>query len=40
VAGRRKVSGKSLRANDPHLVLSAPAIWYFAQLQAPDADGL
>src|SRR5690606_4404391 len=22
-----------------HLGLSAPAIWYFARLQAPDADG-
>ena len=35
VAGTRTVSGKPLLANDPHLGLSAPAIWYFARLQAP-----
>jgi penicillin amidase len=40
VDGRRTVSGKPLLANDPHLGLSAPAIWYFAHLQAPDVDGL
>jgi penicillin G amidase len=36
VAGARSSSGKPLLANDPHLGLSAPAIWYFARLQAPD----
>ncbi|KRC19051.1 penicillin acylase family protein [Acidovorax sp. Root217] len=35
VAGSRTESGKPLLANDPHLSLSAPAIWYFARLQAP-----
>ncbi|MCT9809036.1 penicillin acylase family protein [Acidovorax sp. Be4] len=35
VAGRRSASGKPLLANDPHLGLSAPAIWYYAHLQAP-----
>jgi penicillin G amidase len=40
VDGSRTVSGKPLLANDPHLGLSAPAIWYFAHLQAPDADGI
>ncbi len=42
VAGSHTVSGKPLLANDPHLGLSAPAIWYFASLQAPasrTADG-
>ena len=39
VDGSRSASGKPLLANDPHLGLSAPAIWYFARLQAPDADG-
>ncbi|ART48228.1 penicillin acylase family protein [Acidovorax carolinensis] len=42
LAGTRTVSGKPLLANDPHLGLSAPAIWYFARLQAPAgvaADG-
>jgi penicillin G amidase len=37
VAGQRSTSGKPLLANDPHLGLSAPAIWYFARLQAPAA---
>jgi penicillin G amidase len=36
VDGSRTASGKPLLANDPHLGLSAPAIWYFARLQAPD----
>lgn len=40
VAGSRTKSGQPLLANDPHLGLSAPAIWYFARLQAPDAGGL
>ena len=35
VAGSHTVSGKPLLANDPHLGLSAPAIWYFASLRAP-----
>jgi len=42
VAGSHTASGKPLLANDPHLGLSAPAIWYFARLQAPaerNADG-
>ena len=40
VGGSRTVSGKPLLANDPHLGLSAPAIWYFAHLKAPDVDGI
>jgi len=36
VAGTRSATGKPLLANDPHLALSAPAIWYFAHLDAPD----
>jgi penicillin amidase len=35
VAGSHTTSGKPLLANDPHLGLSAPAIWYFASLQTP-----
>ncbi|WP_311221161.1 MULTISPECIES: penicillin acylase family protein [unclassified Acidovorax] len=35
VAGSRTVSGKPLLANDPHLGLGAPALWYFARLKAP-----
>lgn len=38
VAGERTTTGKPLLANDPHLGLSAPALWYFAHLSAPDLD--
>ena len=36
VSGGRSASGSPLLANDPHLGLSAPPVWYFAQLSAPD----
>jgi penicillin amidase len=42
LAGTRTRSGKPLLANDPHLALSAPSIWYLAHLalerpgEAPD----
>ena len=32
VAGEKTVSGRPLLANDPHLRLSAPGIWYLAHL--------
>ena len=32
VAGQRSETGKPLLANDPHLGLTTPAIWYFAHL--------
>jgi penicillin amidase len=35
LAGTRTVSGKPLLANDPHLKLTAPALWYFARIEAP-----
>ncbi|WP_151634834.1 penicillin acylase family protein [Noviherbaspirillum aerium] len=35
VGGALSESGKPLLANDPHLGLSAPALWYFAHLSAP-----
>lgn len=35
LAGSRTVGGQPLLANDPHLKLSAPALWYFARLEAP-----
>jgi penicillin amidase len=40
VAGARSASGKPLLANDPHLALTAPAVWYFAQLHAPGLDAI
>jgi len=39
IPGSRSRSGKPLLANDPHLALSAPAVWYFAHLQAPAQGG-
>ncbi len=35
LSGRLSATGKPLLANDPHLGLSAPAVWYFAHLEAP-----
>ncbi|MBW8830102.1 MAG: penicillin acylase family protein [Burkholderiales bacterium] len=35
VHGSHTVTGKPLLANDPHLKLSAPALWYLARLEAP-----
>ena len=35
LSGKLTASGKPLLANDPHLGLSAPSIWYFAHLDAP-----
>ncbi len=35
VAGRQSATGKPILANDPHLRLSAPSVWYLAHLTAP-----
>ena len=35
LAGSRTNTGKPLLANDPHLKLSAPALWYFVRLESP-----
>ena len=35
VAGSHTNTGKPLLANDPHLKLSAPALWYFVRIQTP-----
>jgi len=35
VAGTHSTTGRPLLANDPHLRLSAPALWYFARMEAP-----
>jgi penicillin G amidase len=36
VSGARTASGKPLLANDPHLGLAAPPVWYFAHVETPD----
>lgn len=35
LGGARSRTGKPLLANDPHLGLTTPALWYFAHLSAP-----
>jgi penicillin amidase len=35
VSGKRTVSGKPMLANDPHLGLTTPSVWYFAGMQVP-----
>ncbi len=35
LSGRRTVSGKPLLANDPHLGLTTPSVWYFARIETP-----
>ena len=38
VSGQRTVSGKPMLANDPHLGLTTPSVWYFASMQAPGVN--
>src|SRR5690349_20728560 len=40
LSGARTASGKPLLANDPHLGLTAPPVWYFAQLSAPGINAI
>jgi penicillin amidase len=42
VSGSRTRSGRPILANDPHLPLNVPSIWYLAVLHAPglDAEGV
>ena len=38
LAGSHTQTGQPLLANDPHLALSAPAIWYVSHIQTPHTD--
>ena len=38
VAGAKSATGKPLLANDPHLGLTVPSVWYFAHLSWPGRD--
>jgi penicillin amidase len=38
VSGARSESGKPLLANDPHLGLQAPALWYLAHVSTPSGN--
>lgn len=35
ISGKRTADGRAMLANDPHLVPSAPGIWYLSHLSAP-----
>ena len=39
VAGSHTTSGKPLLANDPHLKITAPALWYFARIEVAGVGG-
>ncbi len=40
VSGKLSETGKPLLANDPHLGLAAPALWYYAHIKTPDIDAI
>ncbi|MCW9036024.1 MAG: penicillin acylase family protein [Rhodospirillales bacterium] len=40
LSGERSETGKPLLANDPHLGLAAPALWYYAHIKAPGVDAI
>jgi len=40
VGGSRTVTGKPMLANDPHLGLSAPSLWYLAHIEAPGYNAI
>ncbi|WP_136656828.1 penicillin acylase family protein [Nitratireductor sp. XY-223] len=40
ISGSRTESGQPILANDPHLSLSAPSIWYLAHLRVEADDGV
>src|SRR5271167_4174135 len=38
IAGSRTLTGKPILANDPHLDLSAPILWYLARIVTPEGS--
>jgi penicillin amidase len=40
VSGERTASGEPLLANDPHLGLGAPSLWYLAHLESPTLEAV
>ena len=38
VAGSRTLTGKPILANDPHLALGAPILWYLARIVTPEGS--
>ena len=40
ISGSRTTTGQPILANDPHLSLSAPSLWYLAHLRVDGTDGV
>jgi len=40
VSGEKSATGKPLLANDPHLGLTTPSVWYFAHLKTPRFEAI
>ncbi|HHO54992.1 MAG TPA: penicillin acylase family protein, partial [Trueperaceae bacterium] len=40
LSGDKTDTGKPMLANDPHLALNAPALWYFAHISAPGLEAI
>lgn len=38
ISGKRTATGKPILANDPHLELSAPMLWYLVRIVTPDGE--
>jgi len=38
VSGEKTITGMPLLANDPHLAMQAPSIWYFAHINTPNMN--
>ncbi len=38
LSGQKSTTGHPILANDPHLILSAPSVWYQVSLHSPDMD--
>src|SRR5208283_1959278 len=38
VSGARTVTGKPILANDPHLEIGAPILWYLARIVTPEGS--
>lgn len=36
ISGKHTITGKPILANDPHLKLNSPALWYLVDLKGPD----
>ena len=40
ISGEKTATGKPILANDPHLRLQAPSVWYFAHIKTPSFEAI